>query len=404
MHIHKISLRLYLYDALYSLVAQSSFGKWLNRVLITLIIASVVMVSMETVNSIYTTHAQGFALFEKGIVALFTLEYLVRFWVCVENPLYRLAPISDNPILNAIGIRLQYMMSPGALVDSIAILPFYINLIFPTMGLDLLFLRALRLMRILKLSRYSPALQVFVTVLYRESRSMLAAFFVVLIMLMLSSSVIYVLEHKTQPEQFSSIPQSMWWAISTLTTVGYGDVTPVTSGGKIVGAVVMITGIGLFVLWTSILSGAFTEELRKHHFHITKDMLSKIPALRLLPLHAIRHIDKVAETAILPARHALIRRGERVDSLYFIVDGTVEIDNSTEREILQAGDHFAEAGLFNHSRAVVDVITLTSTRVFKIDAHTFQTLCMHHKDFYNHMKEVAQSRGHFTIKQGKITP
>lgn len=399
---HPQSARLFLYNALYAVVGQSAFGKWLNRFLITLIIASVVVVSLETVDSFYTAHAQIFALFEMGAVGVFTIEYLIRIWVCVENPLYRLNPVSQNPTINAIGIRLKYMVSWGALIDGLAIMPYYITLLFPVVGIDLLFLRLLRLIRILKLSRYSPALHVFATVIKNESRSIQTAFFVVVLMIVLSSSGIYLLEHDAQPDKFSSIPESMWWAIATLTTVGYGDVSPITSAGKVLGAGVMITGIGLFVLWTSILSGAFTEELQKHNFRISIESLSAIPALRSLPTNALRHIATTAETTILPARYALIRRGEVVDGVYFITDGMVEIDMVPDREILESGDHFAEAGIFNEGKAVVDVITLTPTRVFKIDAQTFQDLCTTHADFYHHMQSVAEHRGHFTIKGGQI--
>lgn len=147
-----------------------------------------------------------------------------------------------------------------ALVDLCAILPFYLGMLFT---LDLRFLRALRLLRIFKLTRYSTALSTLLKVLRDEAQSFGAAFLILFVIMIIASSGVYLFEHKAQPEAFSSIPEAAWWSVATLTTVGYGDVTPVTVGGKIFGIVIMIIGIGMVALPAGILASAFSEELRQ---------------------------------------------------------------------------------------------------------------------------------------------
>ena len=249
--------------------------------------------------------------------------------------------------------------------------------------------------RILKLSRYSPALHTCIRVLQIEARTLMGALLIMGAMLVLSSNIIYIVESDVQPDKFSSIPAAMWWSIATLTTVGYGDVAPITPLGQIFGAFVMVTGIGLFVLWTSILSGAFTTELQRTKFNITQDLLADLPVMNTLPEETLEHITRTAIPVILPERYALLRRGENVDGVYFIVEGVVEIDMVPERELLRTGDHFGEAGVFNDGSALVDVITLSQTRLLMIDATNFLELCEEHDDFRAMMHMVAKQRGYF---------
>ena len=149
-----------------------------------------------------------------------------------------------------------------ALVDLLAVLPFYL----PMLGLDFRFMRTLRLARVFRLAklvRYNAAIRLFAQVLVRKRPELLVALFVVLVILVLASSLMYFAEHDDNPQDFSSIPAAMWWGIITLTTVGYGDVHPVTALGKTLGAVIAVLGIGMFALPTSILGAAFVEEMNK---------------------------------------------------------------------------------------------------------------------------------------------
>ena len=184
-------------------------SRLLNLFLILLISLNVVAIVLESVNSIYARFGQAFRLFEVFSVAVFTVEYLARVWSSIDHEEIR----DSRPILG----RIRYMLTPIALVDLIAILPFYLSLY---VSMDLRFLRGLRLLRLFKLTRYSPAMGALLDVIQDESEALLSAFVILLIMLVMSAAGIYLLENELQPDVFGSIPASMWWAIVTLTTLG----------------------------------------------------------------------------------------------------------------------------------------------------------------------------------------
>lgn len=226
-------------------------GRIVNLSLILLIALNVVAIFLETVDSIFDQHQQAFWYFEVFSVGIFTIEYLARVWSSID-----LKDTADaSPILG----RLRYMLSPIALVDLIAILPFYLSLY---LSIDLRFLRVLRLLRLLKLTRYSPALGALLDVVRKESDALLAAFVVLLMMLVISAGGIYLLENELQPETFGSMPNSLWWSIVTLTTVGYGDVVPITTGGRLFAGLIGLIGIGMIALPAAIMASGFAENIQ----------------------------------------------------------------------------------------------------------------------------------------------
>ena len=221
--------------------------------IMSLIAANVLAVILETVPSMGEPYSSFFRLFEVFSVAIFTVEYLVRLWACTADSRYR----------GAIVGRLRFVLSPMALVDLVAILPFYLPAILP---MDLRIMRALRLLRLVrvfKMGRYSQALRSLGSVLRAKKEELFIMISVVCFLLVLASSAMYYIENKAQPETFSSIPASMWWAVAALTTVGYGDALPVTTFGKMVAAVVGILGIGMFALPAGIIASGFGEELQR---------------------------------------------------------------------------------------------------------------------------------------------
>jgi voltage-gated potassium channel len=147
-----------------------------------------------------------------------------------------------------------------AIIDLLAILPFYLAFFI---SIDLRFLRVVRLLRVFKLTRYSGAMNLVLSVFKEEAHAFLASIVVLLIVLILASSGIYLLEHKLQPEHFGSIPAAMWWAMTTLTTVGYGDVVPITPWGKIFGGLITVIGMGMVALPAGILASGFAEQIHR---------------------------------------------------------------------------------------------------------------------------------------------
>jgi voltage-gated potassium channel len=218
--------------------------------IITLIGLNVIALILESVKSIQAFAPRLFSIFEYVSVIIFSLEYFARVWSSVEISIYK-KPLSG---------RLRFMVTPLAIVDLLAILPFYL----PFTGIDLRFLRILRMMRIFrvaKLGRYSQSLQMLQRVMVAKKEQLVCSLFILLLLVIVAASMLYYVENGVQPENYSSIPAAMWWAISTLTTVGYGDVYPVTGLGKLMASVIAVLGIGMFALPTGILGAGFVEEM-----------------------------------------------------------------------------------------------------------------------------------------------
>lgn len=229
---------------------QDPASRMVDFVILGLIIVNVAAVVVGSVAAIGTRAAPFLAALEAGSIAVFSAEYLLRLWSAPEDERYR------GPVLG----RLRWAVTPMALVDLAAVLPFFLAIA----GVDLRFVRALRLMRIARLAKAARYVEAFglMAAVFRSKREELALTAgVVGILLVVSASLMYYAENGVQPEAFSSIPATMWWAVATLTTVGYGDVYPVTALGRLLGAAVAITGIGLFALPTAILGSGFMEEL-----------------------------------------------------------------------------------------------------------------------------------------------
>ena len=243
-----------LYRVFESTDGKTGWSRLIDTVLITLIALSVAAVILESVPAFGIRHARELYWFEVFTVGVFTIEYVLRLWSAVEDPAYAgLSPAKA---------RLRYAFSFHAIVDLLAILPFYLFAFGLFTGIDTRFLRALRLLRVLKLTRYSTALNMLVVTINDNARALAASFLILLTVMLLAASGMYYFEREAQPVAFGSIPAAMWWAFATLTTVGYGDVTPVTIGGKVFGAMITVVGIGMVALPTSILASGYGQQLR----------------------------------------------------------------------------------------------------------------------------------------------
>lgn len=227
-------------------------GQCVDCIIVALICVNVLVVSLETVDWMYERFATEFLVIETVSVLVFSLEYAGRLWAITEHPEYQ------NPVRG----RLRHALSPYMIIDLLAILPFFVGVF-----IDLRFLRAMRLirfLRLLKLARYSESMRLFVEAFRIKRNQLFITLNVGVVILFVSANLMYFAERNAQPEVFSSIPAALWWGVVTLTTVGYGDVHPVTPLGKVIGAAIAITGIGLFALPASILASGFIEAVREN--------------------------------------------------------------------------------------------------------------------------------------------
>ncbi len=226
---------------------------WCDRFISALVLANISAVVLESVPAIFSAYQAELEMFEWVSVILFSLEYILRIW---SNGA-RYSPSEGGAARG----RKEYALGFFGLVDLAAILPFYLQVLFP--GVDLRVLRVLRLLRILKLSHYSSALEDLAAAVRAEARSFWAALYLLLIVTLLTSSLMYFAETEVQPEKFGSIPDALYWSLITLTTVGYGDVTPATAVGKIISVLTAFMGVCTVAMLTGIVSSAFANQMAR---------------------------------------------------------------------------------------------------------------------------------------------
>ncbi len=247
-----VSLRFKTYQLLESETRKNFTAKAINLFLIILIVTNVIAAIFESEPAYHETFHQEFAVFEFISLSIFCVEYLLRVWCCIESPKYRST--------SAFKARTSYIFTPMALIDLIAILPFLIALFFT---IDLRTLRLLRVLRLLKLTHYFKGFNIFINVISKELKSISAAMMVMVFLIIIAASLMHSVEGKVQPDVFGSIIQSFWWAVVTMTTVGYGDVVPITGIGKAISTFIMLVGVGLVALPAAMLAARFGEELRE---------------------------------------------------------------------------------------------------------------------------------------------
>lgn len=220
--------------------------------IMALILLNVMAVIIGTVESIYEPYEIYFRYFEVFSVVVFSIEYLIRLWACTVLEKYK------HPVWG----RLKYMVSIEAIIDLLAILPFYLPFLLGSAdGRMIRVFRLLRLFRLFKLGRYSLALTLVTNVIKKRKEELMVTLTLLLILLIFASTLMYYIENQPGREGFESIPQTMWWGVATLTTVGYGDVYPITPLGKVLGAIIAILGVGLFALPAGIIAAGFESEL-----------------------------------------------------------------------------------------------------------------------------------------------
>ncbi len=226
---------------------------WIYDVLlIVMVLLNAAAIMIESLDSVYEIYHKKLIWFETFSVCFFASDYFLRVWSITENSRFQ------HPVRG----RLKYMLTPMAMIDLFAFFPYFLAMYIQDFEYVKLF-AILRFFRFLKVVRYIKAVKIFGNVLKNKQHELSFSFVFILFVLLLVSTLMYYVEHEAQPEDFKSIPHTMWWAVATLTTVGYGDVVPVTTTGKILGGIIAILGIGLVAIPSGIMAAGFTEEIRK---------------------------------------------------------------------------------------------------------------------------------------------
>lgn len=251
--LNKIKRRLYYTVEIqpHNSLLSRSFGYFITA----LVFITILDMALETEKDIYEHFKSYFHLMDSITVTIFVIEYIIRIWTCNLHKNYH-----HKNYTHPFWGRVRFALTPFLLVDLLAFLPYLINLVLP--GLLFVDLRFLRLFRIIKLVRYFRSLRMLARVVRRKQEELTMVLALILIVLFVFSTLMYYVENAAQPDKFSSIFASMWWAVITLSTVGYGDICPVTNLGKILSGFISILGIGIFALPTAIISTGFAQVLR----------------------------------------------------------------------------------------------------------------------------------------------
>jgi voltage-gated potassium channel len=358
------------------------WGRVVNVFIVVLIIANAIAFAAETVNDLAARYHAFFFAFNVFSVAVFSIEYLLRLWSCVEIPM-----LSRMPRWQA---RARFAARPIMLIDLFAVLPFYFSWLVPV---DLRVLRVLRLFRLLKLARYSPALQTLGRVVQDEYRALLGALLIILVLLLFSSTAIYFLESSAQPDKFGSIPASAWWALATLTTVGYGDIVPITPLGKLLGGVVMLLGVGMIALPVAIIATGFSQEANRHQFVVTWSMVARVPLFASMDESEIAEIAKLIYTRNFMPGVPMVRAGDAGDAMYLIASGEAAVEiGRHDRVVLKEGDFFGEMALLERRRHKHDVVAKTPCKVYVLDSQSLARLARRHPEILKRISKVAEER------------
>lgn len=335
----------------------------IRRGLAAAILAASLLVVVESVEPWVASAGRALSLAELAFMVLFSAEYGLRLWVCVEDRAGRYT----HPLFG----RLRWAATPAALVDLVAVLPFWLAPLLPA---DLFLLRLVRLLRILKIVRLSLVLATFQVVLHAQRRQLAAVGLLLSILLLLLAGAMHAIEGRLQPEAFGSIPKALYWAIVTLATVGYGDVVPVTPLGRLVAGAAALLSLATIAFPTAILGAGFVREMQQQDFLARAGMVARVPLFRHLPPAQLAEITALLHQRNLPPRYTVVRRGEHPEAMYFIDQGRVVMRAGERRIVLGPGSFFGELALLEGRPREATVITLTACRLLELDAGDFHRL------------------------------
>jgi voltage-gated potassium channel len=283
----------------------------------------------------------------------------------------------------------SYALSGRGLVDAAAAAAVPLALI---LGANPKTAWLLAVLWLLKVVPGIPGLRQLRRVLVQESGPLLSVLVIFLMVLFLASVAVYFLERDVQPATFGNIPAALWWAVATLTTTGYGDVVPITPLGRIVAALVMICGLGVFGLWTGILATGFAAETRRDNFLKTWESVSKVPFFAALGPAAIADVTHMLRTMDLPARTMIIRKGQTGDCMYFIASGEVEVDLPGKKVTLEEGAFFGEMALLGSNLRSANITTTRVSKLLVLDLVDFRVLMARHPDLAETIDAEARRR------------
>jgi voltage-gated potassium channel len=319
--------------------------------------------------------------FDTFCVAIFTVEYAARIWSAPANPRYR--GLSDT------AARLRHAGTPLMVVDFLALMPFLIQFV---VNADFGPFRVLRIIRFYRLARYVPALETIVRVIVSEARRLLGTLILFAGLLLFSGVLMYIAEGRVQPDKLGSVPQAMWWAVVTLSTVGYGDIVPVTAAGKLIASITMFLGIMFFALPVSIIASGYQEVIKRRDFVVNFAMVARVPLFSTLDPTSIAQLTGLLTARKVAGGTVIVSKGDTAEEMFFIVSGRVEVELPHNPVILGEGDYFGEIALITGGSRTATVRALGACELLQLDRHDFRHLADRNPQINEAVQRVASLR------------
>jgi voltage-gated potassium channel len=385
----RAELRHRLYEILEHGSVAGRAGRLVVHALVLLIVINVTAVILESVPSVHARYGALFATIEAVSLVVFTIEYALRVWVAGEHGLHRHG--------GEWVARWRYVASAAGLVDLLAVLPFWFAFVVPA---DLRVVLVLRIVRFLKLARYSPGMRSLLETLNAERRALVNCFVILIGATLISASAMHLAERNVQPDKFGTIPDAMWWALVTLSTIGYGDVVPQTPLGRVIAAVTIFAGLIMIALPVGIVATAFAEQVHRRDFIVTWSMVARVPLFAGLAAADIADIMRLMRAQTAEPGDVIVRRGEPAHSMYFLAAGEVEIELKDKRVRLQAGHFFGEIAVLRRARRSATVMAITRVNLLILDAEDLHILMDRDQRIAERIHATARSR----VGQDVVTP
>lgn len=369
-------------------------GHVVEVLLVSLIVGNVAAYTLQSIPWFDNQFSPFFSIFESVSVVVFTIEYIARVWTAPEDP--TVARGKRWP-------RLSFALRPMMVIDFISFAPAYVALFIPF--IDLRFLRLIRLLRLLKIARYSPALSTLAQVLAEERRALYGTVLLLLCAMVFAAAAMHVVEGSNPHANpaFANMPDAMYWAITTLTTVGYGDVTPSTELGRLIAGVTMIVGLGLFALPVGIVATGFVNSIHRRDFVVTFGMLSRVPLFRGIDAQIIGDLMVMLRARAVSAGTIISAAGARADAMYFVISGEVEANLQNGKIRFRTGDFFGELALLEETMRAATVVAVEPSRVLTLSVDDFNHLLTKHPGLARRIHKMAAARAEDIARHGAIS-
>ena len=375
------SIRLKVYELLEPAAPSDTWSRLIDYFLVFLIIGNAVAFAIDTVDFIHEEWGDLINLFTVFSIVIFTFEYVLRIWSSVEVLHGQNVPDWQK--------RIKHFFHPLQLIDLAVLVTFWFASFLPY---DLRVLRIVRLVVFFRMARYSPALQTLGAVIQSEWQALVSTLMIMFSLVLIAATGIYFIERDIQPEVFGNVPAATWWAIATLTTVGFGDVVPITPLGKIFGGLVMIFGLGMFALPIGILSTGFAQHSNQRNFVRTWKQIARIPLFSRLNNDLLQKIVDMIHQEHFVAGTQILEEGDEVNRLNIVVNGEMLVEGPTGKRLIGKGSYYGELALVQQRESRAKVICHTDCDIIYIKNTDFTKLLRDHSDLRAVINTAIQNR------------